>query len=349
MKRLKRWKWILIVVVPVIVALAVYVGWQLMSENGAANGANGLDSQTTTVERGDIAQSLIVYGEVVPAQEYTFTFQGDVVSEIYVKEGNRVEEGEILVELEKTQAQLDLLTATRALSEAEANGIPAIIDEKKLSYEIALQKYEDTTLRAPFAGVVAEINQATTSSEGWSLVLIDTSDLYVEAEVDQLDAPNLSIGQTADSLIEPLPDRVWSVEIVEIGGMAIKNGNSTVVVVNGRLPEADPAILVGYSVEMEVSTASATDVLRLPISCLIESPRGWSVMRLVDGEATPQPVTIGVTSNDYAEVTDGLQEGDVVLLYPSLVAGDRPERSDEDRPEGAIPGNGSQSGGFPGK
>ncbi len=342
MKWLKRWKWVAIVVVPIVLGLAIFFGWRWGTGNGSSGEAIDLGSQTVTVERGSIEQSLTVYGEVVPAQEYTFTFDGDAVVEIHVKEGNRVEEGDILVELDNAQEELALMQAERALQEARADGIPAIIREKELSYQIALEKYEDTTLRAPFAGVVAEINQATTSSEAWSLVLIDTSELYVEADVDQLDAPNLEVGQVARALIEPLPDQTWPVEIVEIGGMAVKSGNSTVVVVTGRLPEADPSILVGYTVEMEISTASASDVLRVPISSLGESPRGWMVMKIVDGGAIPQPVTIGVRSDTYAEVTSGLEEGDVILLYPDFSGGERGEGKDNGRER---PSN----GGFPGR
>jgi len=275
-------------------------------------------------------QSLTVYGEVVPKQEYTFTFDGDRVTEILASTGQRVKPDQVLVELDNAREELALLQAERALLEAKAEGIPAMIREKELAYQIALADFGETTLRAPFAGVVTEINQATTSSENWSLILIDTSELYIEASVDQLDAPSLSVGQQAEAVIEPLPERTWPVELVETGGMAVTRGNSTVVVVTGKLPKADPSILVGYSVEMEITTASAVDVLRVPISSLIEGPRGWLVMKVVDGKATPQFVQVGVTSDQYAEITTGLEEGDEILLYPNGLQGERPQR-----PEGA--------------
>ena len=341
---IKRRTWYMGSALIVIIIVGAVVGLILnRSEVPSTTTADG--QATVEVVRGNIKKSLTVYGEVVPAQEYTFTFRGDDVKEIFVSEGNRVEEGQILVELEKIQAELDLLTTTRALSEAEAEGIPAVIGERKLAYEIALQKYADTTLRAPFAGVITRIAQATSSSEDWSLKLIDTSELYIEASVDQLDAPDVAIGQTAEALIEPLPDQSWTVELVEVGGMATSSGNSTVVSVTARLPEADPSILVGYTAEMEILTAHAKDVLIVPITCLREGPRGWMVTKLVDVEETKQAVTIGALSDQYVEIRSGLEEGDVILLN-STVAPSRPqdmtdEQRDafrEQRPHGVFPG-----------
>ncbi len=109
--------------------------------------------------------------------------------------------------------------------------------------------------------------------------------------------------------------------------MAVAQGNSNVVAVTGKLPQPDPSILVGYTVEMEITTASATDVLRVPISSLLEGPRGWMVMKVVKGEPTPQAVTIGVTSDTYAEITSGLEEGDLVLLNSASPPATQPERA----------------------
>ncbi len=342
---LKRWKWAVVAAVVVVgagIALGVILGGL-----GSASSATDQGGQTYVVARGDITKSLTVYGKVVPAQEYTFTFRGDDINEMFVKVGNRVEEGDVLIELDRTQAELSLLEAERALQEAKAAGVPNTIRNKELSHQIALGQYNETTLRAPFAGVITRITQATSSSEMWSLKLIDTSQLYIEASVDQLDAPDVAVGQTAMALIEPLPDMSWTVEVVEVGGMATSSGNSTVVSVTALLAEADPSILVGYTAEMEILTAHAEDVLIVPITCLRELPRGWMVMKVVDGEQTKQAVAIGAMSHQYVEIRSGLQEGDVILLN-STVAPPGPQDMSEDQKE-AIRGRMGIPGGVPGK
>jgi len=201
--------------------------------------------------------------------------------------------------------------------------------------------------------VITRITQATSSTENWSLKLIDTSELYVEATVDQLDAPDVAVGQTAEAIIEPLPDESWMVDLVEVGGMANSSGNSTVVSVTAKLPEADPRILVGYTVEMEIQIAYAEDVLIVPITCLVETPRGWMVTKVADNEQTPQQVTIGAMDDQYVEIISGLAEGDAILLN-SAVAPNRPsqeEMTDEQREafrERMQGGGAPPGGGFPG-
>lgn len=344
MRWLKRWKWALVtaaVVAGAGIALGVILGGL-----GSAPSATDQGDQTYVVVRGDIEKSLTVYGKVVSAQEYTFTFHGDDVNEMFVKVGNRVKEGDILVELDRTQAELNLLEAERALGEAEAGGVPNTIRNKELSHQIALEQYNNTTLRAPFAGVITRITQATSASENWSLKLIDTSELYIEASVDQLDAPDVAVGQTAMALIEPLPDMSWTVKVVEVGGMATSSGNSTVVSVTALLAEADPSILVGYTAQMEILTAHAEDVLIVPITCLRQFPRGWMVTKLIDGEETRQAVAIGAMSNQYVEILSGLEEGDVILLN-STVAPSAPQDMSEDQQEAMRSRMGIPSG-FPG-
>jgi multidrug efflux pump subunit AcrA (membrane-fusion protein) len=312
----KRKTWLIVVVAVVVIAVGITLWFVLGHSVGESNRA-AQGSATIAVTRGDIVETLTVYGEVIPKQEYTFTFDADRVEAISVSVGQRVDPDQILVELDSTQQELSLYQAERSLNDARAEGIPAVIREKELSYEMAQRALDNATLRAPFAGVITQITRPTTSTGNWSLTLIDTSELFVEAEVDQLDAPSVAVGQRATAMIEPLPDRLLQVEIVEVGGMAVSRGNSTVVLVTGRLPRADNDILVGYSCEMTITISEALNVLRLPISCLRQTPRGWMVTKVVDGEQIAQDVSVGATSEMYAEITSGLVEGDIVLLNTS--------------------------------
>ncbi len=231
--------------------------------------------------------------------------------------GDRVTQGQVLVRLDSTQEELALLQAERALVEAKAQGVPALIRERELSYNLAKANLENTTLRAPFPGVVTEIRQPTAAAENWALSLIDTSELFVEVNVDQLDVPSLKVGQRGIGVIEALSDRTFPVEIVRMGGRAVTRGTTTVVPVTAKLLSTDPAVLVGYTARVEITVASAQNVLRVPVSALVRAGRGWVVMKVAGDQATSQAVTVGITSELWAEIRSGLQEGDVILLNPS--------------------------------
>lgn len=338
---MRKRTWIIITLIVLLIGGgAGYYFWYMPANSKAGQQTRG--AQTVTVGKGDIANTITVYGEVVPKQEYTYTFNGEEVEEIMVSVGERVKEGDVLVKLDSEEKKLAMLQAKQALQETKAEGAKAVIEQKELAYEIAKEKYEETTLKARFSGVVTEVNQATTSSEAWSIVLIDTSQLYIQAEVDQLDVPSLEEDQEAGAIIEPLPEKTWTVEIVEIGGMAVSSGNSQVVEIKAKLPQVDSSILPGYTAKVNMTTASAQNVLRVPISSLVETGRGWMVMKVTAGGTTPQPVKVGVTSDQYAEITSGLSEGDKILLYPSGQDGQQ-QRSQDQFP--APPGGGVFPGG----
>jgi membrane fusion protein, macrolide-specific efflux system len=342
--KIKRRTWRIIAAAGAVVVVAAVALVLLLNRFGKEEAT--VTAQTFTVERGDVKNSLVVYGTVEPKQEYTFTFDGDRVESLLVSVGERVTEGQALVKLDPSQQELALLQAERALAEAKAGGVRADVKEKELALKIAQANYDEATLKAPFAGVVTEINQATESSGSWSLLLIDTSELYLEVQVDQLDAPSVAVGQPATATIEPLPDRTWDVKVTEVAGVAEDVGNSTVVVAKTSFPYSDARVLVGYTVEMEITTASATGVLLAPISCLTETPRGWIVMKVVNGQATPQVVTVGVKSDTYAEITSGLKEGDVLQSAARSAAGSTTTQQNSGFPGGAMPIGGF--GGGPG-
>lgn len=342
---MRRRSWIILVLIVLLIGGgAGYYFWyrpaHISDSDRQSNGA-----QTVTVSKGDVLNSITVYGEVIPQQEYTYTFDGGQVDEILVSTGARVGKGDVLVKLDSERKKLSMLQAEQALKEARAEGAKSIIEQKELAYQIAKEEYEETTLKAEFSGVVTEVNQATTSSEAWSITLIDTSQLYIEAEVNQLDVPSLEEGQEAETTVEPLSDKSWQVEIVEIGGMAVNSGNSKVVKIKAELPKLEAPVLPGYTAQMSITTSSAYDVLRVPISALSETPRGWAVMKVTSEGTTPQQVQVGVTADQYAEITSGLSEGDRILLYPSGQA--RPSSQSEKRDRPSPPGGGFSGGGLP--
>lgn len=180
-KWFRRKPWILGLVIAGVaagIALGIVYG-----SKGSSSAAQTLGA-TVRVTRGDITKTVVAYGSVVPKQQYTFTFSGTKLKELKVSVGDRVTEGQVLVQLDSTQEELALLQAEQALVEAKAQGIPALIRQRELAYTLAKTNLENTTIKAPFSGVVTNISQPSSATENWSLTLIDTSELFVEVDVD---------------------------------------------------------------------------------------------------------------------------------------------------------------------
>jgi HlyD family secretion protein len=150
--KIKRKTWRIIAAAGAVVVVVAVALVLLLHRFGKEEAT--VTAQTFAVERGDVKNSLVVYGTVEPKQEYTFTFDGDRVESLLVSVGERVTEGQALVKLDPSQQELGLLQAERALAEAKAGGVRADVKEKELALQIAQANYDEATLKAPFAGVV---------------------------------------------------------------------------------------------------------------------------------------------------------------------------------------------------
>ena len=78
-------------------------------------------SKIATVERGDIARSVVATGKIQPLATVEVKSKASgIVKQIYVDYGDRVKAGQILVELDKEQLQANLREAQATLQAAEA-------------------------------------------------------------------------------------------------------------------------------------------------------------------------------------------------------------------------------------
>jgi HlyD family secretion protein len=74
----------------------------------------------------------------------------------------------------------------------------------------------------------------------------------------------------------------------------------------------------GYRVEASIVVWREENVLKVPSGGLFRNPetREWSVFRAVDGKAQLTEISIGRDNGLEAEVLDGLDEGDLIVLHP---------------------------------
>ena len=72
----------------------------------------------------------------------------------------------------------------------------------------------------------------------------------------------------------------------------------------------------GYRVEASFIVWEGGDVLQVPGSALFRHNNGWAVFAIAAERARLQPVRIGERSGLQAQVLDGLQAGDQVIVHP---------------------------------
>jgi len=239
----------------------------------------------------------------------------------------------------------------RALLESSIQGV----EQARAALEEAEEQLSRTTIRAPISGRVIRLNieegetavVGTMNNPGSLLLTIgDLSAIEAVMVVDETDVPFISIGDSASVEIDAFPGRTFAARVATIGNSSIQSSsagggggqsNVTFEVVLTLLERPDN-LRPDLSASADIVVEQRKGVLAVPIisvtlravSDAVASGPGSVISRadaaaaggregvylLREGRAVWTPVTLGVTGQEYFEVTSGVSPGDAVISGP---------------------------------
>ena len=71
-----------------------------------------------------------------------------------------------------------------------------------------------------------------------------------------------------------------------------------------------------FRVEAAIIIDRVDDAMIIPLSALFRQNESWSVFKVVDGTVTLHKVAVGRRNERFAEITQGLNVGDNVIIHP---------------------------------
>jgi HlyD family secretion protein len=111
-----------VIIIAAILLGAGAIGYWFLQQGAAKPGLDLEDLETVTVERGDIEATVDATGSVEPTAAVTLSFDtGGVVASVEVSEGDQVQQGQILAQVETAELTLGVTQAELALTSAEAS------------------------------------------------------------------------------------------------------------------------------------------------------------------------------------------------------------------------------------
>lgn len=207
-------------------------------------------------------------------------------------------------------AQADFLEASAQFVEAQAR-------EKSAQSRIAEAQYQldRSQIRAPFSGVVLEVNTIPGAfiQAGTPVVrLLDTDAFEVQANVPSRYTAFLAPGQIVTASTETGTEISLQLRAV----LPVENPSTRTRAVLFAAPELSDlaSAAVGQSLTVEIPVGEARDVLSVPKDALVQGRGGWTVFVAEDDQAQPRPITLGVPLGDRYEVLSGLAPGDLVVV-----------------------------------
>ncbi|MGQ9426372.1 efflux RND transporter periplasmic adaptor subunit [Gilvimarinus sp. F26214L] len=259
----------------------------------------------------------------------------DTVETIHFRDGQMVEEGDVLVILShnEEQAELGAAQANLAEQEREVKRLQGLIESKSVSQSLlderitlretaqhrvsaARARLRDRTIRAPFSGVLGlrQVSPGTLVSPGTVITTLDATDtMKLDFAVPSIHLGSLKAGQTVQASSPAVPGRVFEGRVASIDSRINEVDRS--IKVRAEIPNADNTIKHGMLLHVEVVFAGR-ETLVVPESALVPVRDRQYVYAVEEGEpprARMQEVEIGVRRPGLVEILSGLQEGQQVV------------------------------------
>lgn len=270
-----------------------------------------LSVHTAAAGTQDIYNSVTVFGSLIPARTAALcAAESSVVSRVFVREGDFVEEGAALCALEKTDEA--------AFSAADVQAFLSAVQEQADE----TLTVDGNTLTAPFSGTVLRLpREGQTVREGVPCVLTaDLSSLRVRAETPELYADELAAGQKANVTLAA--DRMYPAKVASLSPVAVQavsltgsTGSATVETLldfSGEIPSLRP----GSSATVKIFTDHRENAVVVPYEAVCQRGEQEYVFTVRRGRAVQHAVTTGYLLEKLIEVREGLSGGEDVILSP---------------------------------
>ena len=291
---------------------------------------------------------------------------GGQIASLPVKDGDRVEAGDLLLELwnadikaeltlaerdarasrsrareacivadvakrdaeRLTKLRTDRLASEEAADQAEgraqstAAACTAAEDATRVAearVDVTKAQLERSQLRAPFAGVIAEINGelgefVTPSPVGIptppTVDLIDASCLYISAPIDEVDAPRVRAGLPARISLDAFANRTFPGHVRRVAPYVLdQEKQARTVEIEAVFDDPEKAgLLAGYSADVEVILDERADTLRLPTSVILPDKTVF-VYDAAAGTIASRSVETGISNWEFTEILSGVESG----------------------------------------
>ena len=255
-----------------------------------------------------------------------------VVTRVAFTEGQLVREGELLIELENSEARAELavaeaaltesrstykrseaLASTQAISASNLEQLRATMQVHQAQVAAARARLENTVIRAPFSG---RVGLRRVSPGGF----VDTSTVITTLDDTDVIKLDFSIPETfltvvasgmnivARSLVYPGRTFAGTVESVDTRLDPVARS----VQVRAVLANPDGALKPGMFLTVDLQRDRG-EVLVAPEEAIVPERDQQYVFQVVDGKAVKRLVTLGRRVPGLVEVTGGISAGDMLI------------------------------------
>jgi HlyD family secretion protein len=238
-------------------------------------------------------------------------------------------------ELEAARLAYDEIRAGNQAFDAAIAAARANVERAEQEVEAQQRRLDEGHVHAPTDGVVVyatgpdpanpiKISVGMIPYEGQPLIYLpNTKEMIVETEISEFDLGKVSPGGRAELRLDAYPGARFDGEVISVGALARqKISRATgkplavkVFDVRIRVNADDPRLKPGLSATVDFVVDELSDALYVPIAAVfVDELDRMVAYRQAGRSIETRPLVLGGSTDRIAVVSEGLEEGDQVLL-----------------------------------
>ena len=255
-----------------------------------------------------------------------------IITRINFIEGQQVEAGDLLIELDNAEiiAELNMaqaslqqqrsqfnrsqtLSETRVVSDAELEELEAGVLMAEAEVRAVDARLDNSYIRAPFSGTVGLRRVSLGDLVGPDTIITtldDTETIRLEFTIPETFLSSLAAGQKIEATSAVYPGRSIGGTVRTIDPRVDPMTRSLTVI--ATIDNAEKLIRPGMFLTVDLES-QRDDVLLIPEEALVPRQGRQFVFVVEDGRAVERQVELGIRAPGMAEIRSGLEDGEVLI------------------------------------
>lgn len=184
----------------------------------------------------------------------------------------------------------------------------------------AKRAFQDVVLTSPITGIITKVDVVkgqNISTTDTIAQVVDDSEIFFDAEVDEADISNVSLNQPVEVTLNAYPNKVFKANVSEIQPITkTTSSGATVVIVRIKLNAVGVRFALGLNGQADIITKEVKNVLKIPQEALIDE----KYLYIEEGETYKKiEIETGIKSDTDVEVKRGISENQTIVINPSSI------------------------------
>jgi membrane fusion protein (multidrug efflux system) len=330
-------KGIILIVIVAVIGLALPKVKSIFSQKKSENRNPGFISELAVkayiARPQNLENKIFVTGTILANEEIEIRSEiSGKVEKIFFNEGSRVKKGDILIKVDDSELQAQLLKAQyqKKLAEEKEYRQRLLLEKEAISrqeYEIALTelntleaeiqlikaRIDKTEIRAPFDGVIGlrYISVGSYISPSVKITTLQNIDtLKLEFSVPEKYIRFVDVGDRVNFKVQG-SDKRYSAVIYAIDPKI--DPATRTLQVRAIFPNKNYELLPGSFAEIEVILEEIPSAILIPSEAIIPTAEGSKVFVYNQGKAYERNVETGIRTERFVQIKSGLNPRDTVL------------------------------------